>query len=87
MPSEAERLEPWEELLTWCHAVNQGHAIASPTVGQVAKLAMAVVAEVGTLSILLHEIAVARRGDCPDVDENWDDLPEEIETMWQWLNG
>lgn len=34
---------------------------------------------------LLHRIAVARRGDCPDVDENLERLPEEIEELWTLL--
>lgn len=35
------------------------------------------------MHVLLHRIAVARRGDCPDVDENWDRLPSEIEALWR----
>lgn len=34
---------------------------------------------------LLHCIAVARRGDCPDVDNDLGCLPEEIEGMWRTI--
>lgn len=36
---------------------------------------------------LLHDIAVARRGDCPDVDEQWERLPHEIRRMWEDINA
>lgn len=36
---------------------------------------------------ILHRVAVARRGDGPDVDEAWDRLPDEIENLWQQVDG
>lgn len=38
------------------------------------------------LRALVHRIAVARRGDCDDVDDRWEDLPAEIEGMWAQIN-
>lgn len=35
---------------------------------------------------LLHRIAVAARGDAPDVDEHFDRLPGEIEKLWADVN-
>ena len=43
--------------------------------------------EVERLRALLHDIAVARRGDCPDVDEQWERLPQEVERMWRDLHA
>lgn len=42
-------------------------------------------AENERLRKLLHDIAVARRGNDSRVDEAWDELPEEIEDMWAAL--
>lgn len=42
-------------------------------------------AENERLRELLHDIAVARRGNDGRVDEAWDELPEEIEDMWAAL--
>jgi hypothetical protein len=42
--------------------------------------------EIKRLSDLIHKIAVARRGACPDVDEQWESLPAEIEQMWRDLD-
>lgn len=39
--------------------------------------------EIDCWKALLHDIAVARRGDTEDVDEGGDRLPDEINRMWE----